>query len=303
MSKKSGFKSYKPAKPNVRNIPVNGENTLLPFLFETLKDQSKTTVKSLLKHGQILVNGKVTTQFDTPLKPGHVVGVSYERGKPELSHPLLRIVWEDDLMMVVDKREGLLAAGNAKVKERTAYVMLMEHLKKGDPRTKLYLVNPLDRETSGLMLFAKNRGVQQLLLDRWNEMVPERVYAGVVEGRPEENKGLLTAMREELPDDKVVITAITGNRGAVVRYEVVKSDRDYSYMVFTQEAGKKNMIREQMAFMGYPVTGDERNGAARDPLGRVALHAARINLFHPDTMERMVFESHVPPAFRTLVKK
>ena len=132
-----------------RQLTVKENGTLLPFLLETLKEQSRSSVKAMLGHGQISVNKRVTRQFDTELKPGDVVGVNYGRGKVEFNNPLLRIVWEDDDLIVVNKKEGLLSISTERVKERTAYHLLNEYVKKSDPRNRIYILHRLDRDTSG----------------------------------------------------------------------------------------------------------------------------------------------------------
>ena len=172
--------------PRGRKVTVKEENTLLPFLFGLLNEQSKSSVKALLAHGQISVNGTVTSQFNTPLTPGDEVLISYERGKVEFNNPLLTIVWEDDDLIVVNKKEGLLSVSSTRVKERTALHLLSEYVKKTDPRNKIFVLHRLDRDTSGLMMFAKNLQVQKALQSNWNSAITARTYVAVVEGQPKE---------------------------------------------------------------------------------------------------------------------
>lgn len=167
--------------PRGRKVTVKEENTLLPFLFGLLNEQSKSSVKALLAHGQISVNGTVTSQFNTPLAPGDEVLISYERGKVEFNNPLLTIVWEDDDLIVVNKKEGLLSVSSTRVKERTALHLLSEYVKKTDPRNKIFVLHRLDRDTSGLMMFAKNLQVQKALQSNWNSAITARTYVAVVE--------------------------------------------------------------------------------------------------------------------------
>jgi len=284
-----------------RHVTVQEPDTLLSFLFQLLNEQSKSSVKSLLKHGQIYVNGRVSTQFDTPLQKGDQVKISYERGRVEFNHPLLRIVSEDEDLIVVDKREGLLASGNAQVKERTAFSLLADYLKRNDPRSRLFLLNPLDKETSGLMLFARNRGVQQYFLDNWNHVITLRRFVIVVEGVPEKESGVLTSSGSYEEGAKVFVTSASESRETILRYKVLRNNGSYSLIEVFQEAGKKNIIREQMERMGHPVVGvDEENG---NPLGRVAIHANRLCLKHPVSGEVVCFDSHYPPAFNLITKK
>ncbi len=285
-----------------RKVTVKEADTLLPFLFQLLNQQSKSSVKALLKHGQISVNGRVMTQFDTPLRPGDQVGISYERGRVEFNHPSLRIVWEDEDLLVVDKKEGLLSTGNNKVKERTAYDLLSDYLKKNDPRAKLYLLNPLDKDTSGLMLFARNRGVQQYFLDNWNHVIVFRSFIIVVEGVPEKETGVFTSSGNQGEDTKVFVASAGDSRETIIRYKVLKKNRAYLLVEVIQEAGKKNIIREQMERTGHPVIGSPFEADSSNPLGRVAIHANRLFLKHPESGEEMRFESHYPPAFNAITK-
>ena len=167
MARRSEYRGTdKSRAPRGRKVTVKEENTLLPFLFGLLNEQSKSSVKALLAHGQISVNGTVTSQFNTPLTPGDEVLISYERGKVEFNNPLLTIVWEDDDLIVVNKKEGLLSVSSTRVKERTALHLLSEYVKKTDPRNKIFVLHRLDRDTSGLMMFAKNLQVQKALPSR-----------------------------------------------------------------------------------------------------------------------------------------
>ena len=163
---KGGDNRRKPSKE--RRVTVGESNTLLPFLFELLKEQSRSSVKGLLSRGQISVNGKVTRQFDAPLNPNDTVGINYGRGKVEFNNPLLRIVWEDDDLIVINKREGLLSVSTDRVKERTAYRLLSDYVKQSDPRNKIFVLHRLDRDTSGIMMFAKNQGVKEQLQSNWS---------------------------------------------------------------------------------------------------------------------------------------
>lgn len=288
--------------PRERQVTVKKDNTLLAFLFELLHEQSKSSVKALLAHGQISINGKVTNQFDAPIQVNDTVGISYERGKIEFNHPMLKVVWEDDSLIVVEKKHGLLSMASDSVKEKTAYHLLSEYLKKSDPRNKIFILHRLDRETSGLMMFAKTRGAQHILQSNWNEMITDRSYVAVIEGRPAKDRDLLTTYLTENTEMKVYVTNAGNGVEAITRYNVLRSNERYSLMELTLETGRKNQIRAQMESIGHPIAGDEKYGAATNPAGRLALHARKLCFIHPDTREEMRFETPVPPAFNALVK-
>ena len=288
--------------PRGRNITVEQEATLLPFLFEKLQGQSKSSVKALLGHGQILVNNEVMTQFDTPLHEGDVVTISYNRRKVVFNNPLLNIIYEDDFIIVVNKREGLLSVSTAKVRERTAFHILSDYLKKSDPRNKLFVLHRLDRDTSGLMMFAKTRAVQEKMQSNWNEMITERTYVAVVEGRPERDSDLITTQLKENAEARVYVVA-DGGKDAITRYHLLRTNEKYSLLELNLETGRKNQIRAQMEYIGHPIAGDYKYGAETDPTGRLMLHAQRLYFIHPETGEEMRFDTRIPDAFKSLTSK
>lgn len=292
----------RPETSRERKVTVEEKNTLLPFLFALLNQQSKSSVKTLLGKGHISVNGQVTTQFDTPLQPHDVVGINYARGKVEFNNPLLQIVWEDNSLIVVNKREGLLSVSNQRVKERTAYHLLSDYVKKSDPRNKIFILHRLDRETSGLMMFAKSRQVQETLQSAWNEMITARSYVAVVEGRPEKDRDLITSYLTENARMQVYVTTTGDGKEAITRYKVLQSNPAYSLLELELETGRKNQIRAQMQSIGHPIAGDMKYGAETDPAGRLMLHARKLYFIHPETGEEMRFETRIPSLFSSVVK-
>lgn len=303
MIKRSGYKGRKqPDASREQKVTVTENTTLLPFLFQTLHQQSRTSVKALLGRGHISVNGTVTRQFDTPLAPPDVVSIHYGRGKVEFNNPLLNIVWEDDSLIVVNKKEGLLSVATDRVRERTAYHLLSDYVKKSDPRHKIFILHRLDRDTSGLMMFAKNRGVQEKLQSHWNEMITERTYVAVVEGRPEKERDLITSFLTENAQMQVYVTPTGDGKEAITRYHVLQSNGSYSLLELDLETGRKNQIRAQMQSIGHPIAGDNKYGAETDPTGRLMLHARKLYFIHPETGEEMKFETRIPTAFTSLAK-
>ena len=253
-----------------RKVTVSESNTLLPFLFDLLKEQSKTSVKALLAHNQVAVNGTYTTQFDTPLEPGDEVFISHDRSRRvTFNNPLLNIIWEDDFVIVVNKREGLLSVST---------------------------------QTSGLMMFAKTRAVQEKMQSNWNEMITERTYVAVVEGRPERDSDIITTQLKENAEARVYVVA-EGGKDAITRYRVLRSNGTYSLLELNLETGRKNQIRAQMEYIGHPIAGDFKYGAETSPAGRVMLHAQKLYFIHPETGEEMKFDTRIPDAFKAIAGK
>lgn len=272
---------------------------LLPFLFDALPASSRTTVKSFLRNRQVKVNGIPETRHDTQLMPGDRVNIVSGHTAPELKHPLLRIVYEDESLIVIDKRHGLLSMGTDKEQRRTAYFILSEHVKKQHPSNRIFIVHRLDRETSGLMLFAKNQQVQESFQRRWKELVADRRYVAVTEGCPAEAKGTIEASLTQNKACKVYVSE-EGEK-AVTEYRILKKGTDYALMELRLETGKKNQIRAHMEWKGCPIAGDVKYSARSNPAGRVCLHARVLRFRHPVTGENMDFSTRIPQLFESIV--
>ncbi len=285
-----------------RKSIVKENNTLLPYLLEWLNRQSKTSVKGLLSRGQVWVNGTPSTHFNTPLSPGDEVSISYKKVPVPFNHPQLKIVWEDDELIVVDKKEGLLSVSDSPSQERTAYFLLSQHVKKTDPRNKIFILHRLDKGTSGLMMFARNRNIQEYLRANWHKMITRRSYVAVIEGVPEKNEDTVVTYLAENSRMKVYCTDPQHGKQAVSHYRVLKSNATCSLIELELETGRKNQIRAQMEYIGHPVAGDPKYGAQTDPAGRLMLHARRLFFIHPATGEEMRFETPVPKQFNEPVK-
>lgn len=294
----------KPQQAGGRRITAREEDFLLPFLLKSLeKEHSKTAVKSLLSKGQVAVNGEGTAQFDTPLHPGDVVSITYGKVKIPFTHSMLKVVWEDHSLIVVNKKQGLLSVGNKQVKEKTTFQLLNDYVKKSDPRSRVFVLHRLERDVSGLMVFAKNRKVQAELHANWNLMVTNRSFATVVEGCPKKETDLLTSFADGGKKESMYITSADSGTETIMRYRRLKTNQTYTLMELSLESGHKNQMREQMASLGTPVAGDLKCGAKTNPIDRIVLHAYKLFFIHPVTKEEMRFETPTPSSFTTLVKK
>ena len=297
--KRKGFER-RPSKE--RKVTVQERNTLLPFLFELLKEQSRSSVKALLSRGQISVNGKTTRQFDTELQPNDTVGINYGRGKVEFNNPLLRIIWEDDDLIVINKREGLLSVSTDRIKERTAYRLLSDYVKQNDPNGKIFVLHRLDRDTSGIMMFAKSFQVKEALQSNWANVITNRTYVAVVEGRPEKDTDLIVSNLVENKKMQVFVSPENGGKEAITRYRLLQTNERYSLLELQLETGRKNQIRAQMQSIGHSIAGDSKYGAETNPAGRLMLHARKLCFIHPTTGEEMRFETRIPDSFTSLSK-
>lgn len=300
MDKKDARRTRRPDKTAVYRVAE--DTRLLDFLFATFGDRSKTTVKSYLAHRQVAVNNAVATRFDTPLHAGDEVSVDFTRGFPEFRHPRLRIVYEDEYLLVVDKGYGLLSMATDRVREKTAYRILADYVRQSDPAARIFILHRLDRDTSGLMMFAKSQAVQEAMQRAWNDMVIDRRYVAVVEGEPDPPKGEITSYLKENAAFQVYSTDDRENgKFARTAYEVLATNGRYSLVELQLATGRKNQIRVHLHDIGHPIAGDRKYGAAGNPLGRLALHAVRLRFVHPVTRRDMFFETPLPAGFRQIV--
>lgn len=282
---------------NTSDQPIS----LLEFLRSNLPQLSRTAVKALLKYDQIRLEGTVTNQFDIPVAPGQTISINFSRPWQTLSNPRLRIIYEDDDIIVVNKGYGLLSVGTDNKKEGTAYSILRDYLKRLNPANKLFIVHRLDQHTSGLMLFAKNIKAKEAMQHNWNNMVLDRRYAAIVEGCPEPAEGVRRSRLLENAQHLMYSTDDPKGLEAVTRYKVLKSRNGYSLVDVSLDTGRKNQIRVHMHDMGTPIAGDRRYGAKTSPIHRLALHARTLRFVHPMTHKDMNFSIPLPASFNSLV--
>ena len=279
---------------------------LLPFLLAKM-GMSRTSVKALLAHKQVLVNDRPETQFDKPLAAGDVVTVL--RNAPQttaFSHPQLCLVYEDDYLLVVDKREGLLTVATApESHETTVFSILKNWVKKSNSRNGVFVVHRLDRETSGLLVFAKSRDLQEFMRENWRSIVSNRAYVALVEGDVQPERDTIVSWLTENPKTTRVFSSFRDNGGkkSITHYQKIGGNGRLSLLELHLETGRTNQIRVQMAAIGHPVVGDRKYGNGASPIiDRLALHACTLEFEHPATHQPMRFKSPVPKSFLAAVK-
>lgn len=273
---------------------------LLEFMGSMMKDAKRNDLKKWLKFGHLMVNGTVTSAFDTPVKPGDTVVLNLTRPFIVFKHPRLKLVYEDDDIIVVDKGYGLLSVDTDSAKKvDTAYSILRNYVKEVDPAQKIFIVHRLDRQTSGLMMFAKTIEAKETMQHNWNNMVLDRTYVALVEGIVEKDEGIIKSYLNETSQHEVysVDEPEPGSKLAVTRYKVLKRGRNYTLVEFSLDTGRKNQIRVHSKLLGHPIAGDRKYGARTNPLNRLALHARTLRFVHPVTRKDMNFESPIPHGF------
>lgn len=277
---------------------------LLEFLISVLQGQSKTNIKTLLAERQILVNGAVHTHFNFSLTKGDKVEILYTKVR---GHNMkgIKIVFEDDDIIVVDKESGILSMATDKERDKTAYEMVKRYLKDKNPMNKVFIVHRLDRDTSGVMIFAKNEDMQQKLQSDWSNIVTERTYISIVEGRLEKESDTI---KSYLRENAVFVTLSDrtdefGGKLAVTNYATLAKSPAFTMLEVKIETGRKNQIRAHMKDIGHPIIGDPKYGSKKNPLGRLGLHAKNIIFVHPKTGKTLEFSSPIPPRFSEMFKK
>ncbi|MBO5960294.1 MAG: RluA family pseudouridine synthase [Paludibacteraceae bacterium] len=299
------MKNY-PNRSKSTTLRATAEAELMQFLLDKMGGMSRTSVKLMLSRRQVYVNEHIETQYNYSLKAGDTVRIQSGVAQQELQHPKLRLIYEDDYIIIVDKKEGLLTmATHRESQETTAYSILKSHLKKANPRAELYTVHRLDRETSGVLMFAKVKNIQQALQENWHQVVTLRLYCALVEGCPQPAENSITSWLTEHEKSLRVHSSPTDNGGqkTVTHYKVTKTNGAYSLLDVQLETGRKNQIRVHMAEIGHPVVGDKKYGKGLSSIKRIGLHARLLEFIHPVTRKKVRFESPIPKAFNALVNK
>ena len=281
---------------------VQEQAPLLEWLLQNL-NESRTKVKATLQGRGIKVDGKTVTQFDFQLQPGMKVAVSRtKRNQHAFKSRYVKIVYEDRWLIVVEKQIGILsmAAGHSSLNVKS---VLDDYFHRSRQKCTAHVVHRLDRDTSGLMVYAKDIDTEQILEHNWHEIVYDRRYVAVLSGEMEQDEGTI---RNWLKDNKAYVTYSSpednGGKLAITHFHVLDRTTEHSLVEFQLETGRKNQIRVHAADMGHPVCGDTKYGNGDDPLRRLCLHAWLLCFTHPVTGEPMEFETPVPTTFKQLFR-
>ena len=274
---------------------------LIAFIMEKMHGMSRNRAKALISNRVVLVNNTITTHPLAELKPGDVVQLDRSKHKKSFHCKELDIVFEDPYLFIIDKHPGLLSMSNNS-RQQTVQTVLNRYLEKGGGRNTSHLVHRLDRDTSGLMVYAKDVQTQQSLINSWQQLVSDRRYLALVKGEFEQPRGRVQSW---LTEDKKFITHSSpidnGGKYAVTHYNVLASSNGYSLVECELETGRKNQIRVHMAQLGHPVVGDRKYGSDEDPMRRLGLHAYMLCFTHPVTGKHLRFETPVPFCFEKLL--
>jgi 23S rRNA pseudouridine1911/1915/1917 synthase len=293
------------AKLRLSTFEVAEPKELMTFLLETIKDKNRTKIKSMLTHRQFKVGSEVVTQYNHQLKKGDKVTVSWDKGFKKVSFQGLTIVFEDENILVINKRSGFLSIGSAKEKKMTAYSVLKNHVQLDDPSSNVFVIHRLDRDASGLMVFAKNRKSQLEMLATWDKTALKRKYLIVAEGTFESDEGQLTSF---LKESKALIVYSSQHdskesKKAISHYTVIKKNEYFTLLEANQETERKHQLRAQLKAIDHPIVGDKKYDSTQNPIGRMALHAKELTFIHPTTHKEVTFDTKVPDDFLKLFRQ
>ena len=278
---------------------VKQRSKLLEFLFTNLEGWSKKTIKQRLQGSSVAVNGAVTTKHDFILNIDDVVevGVVQRTGSSAQTATRLEIIHQDKDLIAINKPAGLLSVGTTQENKNHALALLRNHLSRGKNSVKLWPVHRLDRDTSGILLFATSKEMREAVMANWGKS--EKVYLAIVEGTPKEDKGTINEpLRLDEKEYRMHVGKHPDAKSATTHYIVKESKGKRSLLEVSIETGRQHQIRAHMAWLGHSIIGDERYGTKG---GRMGLHAMKLSIIHPKTKKPLLFEVDAPRDFYGLL--
>lgn len=274
---------------------VKENEILIEFLKKMFSNLSKNSVKSLLHNEKVFVNGNMTTKYNYELNIGDVVEIREKIAKN------IDIIYEDKDIIVINKPSGLLTVATEKEKNKTAYHLVMEYLKKKNKNNRIFIIHRLDKDTSGIIMFAKNERAKHLYQDNWNDIVKKRCYYAVIDGKMQNKEGTI---KSYLKENGNMVYSVKDRSGklAITEYKVLKERKNISLLDINLKTGRKNQIRVHMKENKTPILGDLKYGEKSKLINRLALHAYKLELINPVTKKLLTFEINMPNEFKTLFK-
>ena len=279
-------------------LVVNKDSELLEYLYEHL-DMPKKRVKQYLVHGAVYVNEDRVTQYNYPLVAGMKIMID-TNSKNSRNLPF-SIIFEDDHLLVVNKPSGLLTIATEKEKERTLYHIVRDYVVSKNPHGRIFIVHRLDRDTSGIVLFAKDEKTKNQLQENWNDYVSLREYTAIVCGHPKEESGQIVQYLKETKTNLVYVSPREDGKKAITNYSVLKTNDKYSMLKVTIETGRRNQIRVAFASKKMPILGDKKYGE-KSKVNRLYLHANRLKIYYPVIKKDILFETSIPTEFKKMMQ-
>lgn len=273
---------------------VKNDSELLEYLLKNL-DGSIKSIKKKLKNGLIYVDGVKTLKYDYPLKKGSVILItSFNSNVVPFD-----ILYEDNNIIVISKPSGLLTVATSKEKELTAYHFVREYLRTKNKSAKVFVIHRLDKDTSGVLMFAKDEYSKKVFQEKWNEIVKTRQYVAVVSGILDKKSDRLVNYLAETKTNYVYVTNKQKGKLCITNYKVLKEKNNKSLLEISIETGRKNQIRVQLSNINHPILGDKKYGD--DNYKRLFLHASKLSIYNPITRKNMTFNSERPDDFSKII--
>lgn len=279
-------------------IVVKKDGELLDYLYNNL-DIPKKRIKQYLTHGAIYVNNSRTTKYNYKVVAGMNITIDTD-SKNKKTLPF-EILFEDDHIIVVNKPSGLLTIATAKEKDRTLYHIVREYLVSKDRNARVFIVHRLDKDTSGVVVLAKDEKTKNQLQENWNEYVSLREYVAVVHGHLKKESDRIVQMLSETKTNLVYVSKKEDAKEAITNYKVVKTSDKYSLVSINIETGRKNQIRVAFNSLGNPIVGDKKYGDIKDNENRLYLHANRLKMYYPVIKKDILFETSTPNEFKKIM--
>lgn len=264
---------------------------LFDYLKEILSNKSKNNIKSLLKNECIYINNKIITKYNYLLKENDILEIKYKTNN-------LDIIYEDNNIIVIDKPSGLLTISNGKEKVKTLYHYVLEYLKM--KKQKVFIIHRLDKDTSGIVIFAKNEKIKKLYQDNWNDLVIKRGYIAIVCGKTKDNDTIKSYLKE---NSNMIVYSSKDGKLAITHYQKLKSNNKYTMLQVYIDTGRKNQIRVHMKENGTPIIGDKKYGCKDNSLKRLGLHSNILIIKNPINNNILKFSSNYPKEFDKLLRR
>ena len=285
---------------NKRQYYINKLDTsLLLSISEFKKDLSNKTIKNYIKNGNVSVNGQIITNSSHSVIPGDKIEIIYS--KRNMLEYDINILYEDNYLIAIDKPAGLLSISNDKEKEITAYRMVSDYIKKNTKNKYIFVLHRLDQDTSGVLVFAKNEKIRDMMQEKWNTIVKKRGYIAIVDGILKGNGTIHTFLREDRRQFVYSSKDKTGKE-AITHYTAIKHNKNYTLVQVFIDTGRRNQIRVHLSEKGFPIVGDKKYKCLTNPIKRLCLHANILEFIHPVTKKIIHIESKMPNDFEKIVK-
>ena len=282
-----------------QNYINHDTTTLLLSVYNFKKDLSKKTIKNYIKNKMVSVNNKIITNNNYQVNNNDKIEISYF--KETTTNNNLEILYEDDYLIAINKPYGLLSISNDKEKENTAYRRVSDYIKENNHNKYIFVLHRLDQDTSGILMFCKNKKIRDNMQSNWNNIVKKRGYIAIVDGKLQ-GKG--TKKSFLLESKKQFVYSSKNNQGkeAITRYTSIKNNNQYSIVQVFIDTGRRNQIRVHLSEMGYPIVGDKKYRCKTNPIKRLCLHANILEFIHPISKKIIHISCNTPTEFNKIIK-